>query len=80
MKVTVELSEKEMREVCRATGEKKKGPAIRKMVTDVLRFKRRKQLLKKFVTGEWSVDLEPWQVTRERERQNARKMADLWSK
>ena len=57
MKVTVELKEKDLKDICRFTGEVKKGPAIRKMVVDALMMKRRLELTEKFVTGEWTADL-----------------------
>jgi hypothetical protein len=40
MKVTVELSDSELKDICRFTGEKKKGPAIRKMAANALKMKR----------------------------------------
>jgi hypothetical protein len=64
MKVTVDLSEKELRDVCRFTGEKKKGPAIRKLVVDALMLKRRREMGEKFASGEWAIDLPSWQETR----------------
>jgi hypothetical protein len=80
MKISVEFSDSEMREIRNASGEKKKGPAIRKIVTDALRLRRRREMVQKFVSGEWAVDLDSWQVTRERERRTARKTVDMWSK
>ena len=80
MKVTVALSDKEMREVCQLAGEKKKGPAIRKILTDALRMQRRREMTEKYASGEWSMDLEPWETMRKREREHARKLAELWTK
>jgi len=57
MKITVEISDSELQEICRATGEWKKGPAIRKLVADALRRKRREELARKFIDGEWGVEL-----------------------
>ena len=57
MKVTVELSDSDIKEICRVTGESKKGPAIRKLVTDALMLKRREKLAQKFITSEWGVEL-----------------------
>ena len=57
MKVTVDLPDSELKEICFFTGERKKGPAIRKMVRDVLMIKRREKLAQKFISGEWGVDL-----------------------
>ena len=57
MKITVELPDSELAEICRVTGEKKKGPAIRKLVGDALQMKRRQRLAEKFISGEWGVEL-----------------------
>ena len=58
MKITVEIPDSEMREICRVTGESKKGPAIRKLVTDALLLKRREMLAQKFINGAWGVELQ----------------------
>ena len=58
MRVTVDIPESDLEEICFFTGEKKKGPAIRKMVTDALMLKRREHLAQKFISGEWGADFE----------------------
>ena len=62
MKITVEIPDSELREICRVTGESKKGPAIRKLVTDALMLKRREMLAQKFIDGEWGVDLKSFEA------------------
>lgn len=57
MKITVEIEEKDLDDICRMTGEPKKGPAIRKLVTTALMLQRRREISDKFMSGEWSVDL-----------------------
>ena len=57
MKITVEIEEKDLDDICRMTGETKKGPAIRKLVITALMLQRRREISDKFVSGEWSVDL-----------------------
>lgn len=57
MKITVEFSENEIKGIMKYSGEKKKGPAIRKFVLTELLLKRRRELNQKFFTGEWSADL-----------------------
>ncbi len=57
MKITVEIPDSEMREICRVTGESKKGPAIRKLLTDARLLKRREALVQKFINGDWGVEL-----------------------
>ncbi len=68
MKITVELSDKEVEEVCRVTGQSKKGPAIRMLVVDTLMLKRREKLAEKFISGEWGVSLSPFEASVAAER------------
>ncbi len=75
MKVTVELSDSEMAEVLELTGERKKGPAIRRLMEEALRQRRRAQITQKFLSGEWGVELETYETDRERERQRAQETA-----
>jgi hypothetical protein len=58
MKITVEMSDSEIEEICRVTGEKKKGPAIRRLVADALMLKRREKAARKFIDAESGVELE----------------------
>ena len=44
MKVTVELSDSEMAEILVLTGERKKGPAIRRLMEEALQQRRRAQI------------------------------------
>jgi hypothetical protein len=62
MKITVEIPDSEIEEICRVTGERKKGPAIRKLVMDALMLKRRENLAKKFIDGEWGVELKGFEA------------------
>ncbi len=77
MKVTVDLPQSELKEICLLTGESKKGPAIRKMVTDALMMKRREMIVQKFVSGEWGAELATFErgqaLDREAEKQRERK-------
>ena len=57
MKITVDISESDLREIQQHSGEKKKGPAIQKFIADTLRLARRREISRKFLSGEWSVDL-----------------------
>lgn len=77
MKVTVDISEKDMRDIMRFTGEKKKGPAIAKLVATSLMLQRRQEFSDEVTTGKWSVDLPDWRKTRARERERSRK---LWER
>ena len=62
MKVTVDLSDSALKQICSITGEKKKGPAIRKMVTDALIMKRREMIAQKFISGQWGVALKGFEL------------------
>ena len=57
MKITVELSDNELRDVMRYVGEKKKGPAIRKFIINELLLLRRREISKKVLAGEWTAEL-----------------------
>lgn len=69
MKVTVELSDTEMAEILDITGERKKGPAIRRLMEEALQQHRRAQIAQRFLSGEWGVQLESYEADQERERQ-----------
>ncbi|MDQ6860440.1 MAG: hypothetical protein M3032_04695 [Verrucomicrobiota bacterium] len=71
MKVTVELSDAELRDVLRVTGTKQKGPAIRKLVLDGLMLRRRAATTEKFMSGEWSAQLKGYEKLRALDRKDA---------
>jgi hypothetical protein len=75
MKITVDLSDSDLKEICRVTGEKKKGPAIRKLVIDALMMKRRQELGQKFIDGEWGVELDGFKQAQAADREADRKAA-----
>ncbi len=78
MKITVEISDSEIKEICRVTGERKKGPAIRKLVVDALMLKRREKLAQKFIDGEWGVELKGVEAARSAERAAEDQTAERW--
>lgn len=75
MKVSVELSDSEMAEILHLTGERKKGPAIRRLMEEGLQQRRRAQSVQRFLSGEWGVGLETYEAEQEQERQRAEEMA-----
>jgi len=75
MKVTVELSDAEMTEILELTGERKKGPAIRRLMEEALQQHRRAQIAQRFLSGEWGVELESFESDQERERQRNQEFA-----
>jgi hypothetical protein len=69
MKITVEIPDSDLKEICHVTGEKKKGPAIRKLLADALTLKRREKLALKFIRGEWGVQLKGFEAAQAADRQ-----------
>ena len=67
MKISIELSDIELKTVQAATGEKKKGTAIRKLVLEALQLKKRWETNDKILAGKWSVNLPETKLLR-RER------------
>ena len=78
MKITVELPDSEIKEICRVTGERKKGPAIRKLVTDALMMKRREAIAEKFMSGEWGVELKGFEASRAADRKAEAQADQAW--
>ncbi|MCY2966440.1 MAG: hypothetical protein NT069_22880 [Planctomycetota bacterium] len=78
MKITVELSDSEIREICRVTGEKKKGPAIRRLVGDALLRMRRERLAQKFIHAEWGVEFNDMEATDTADRASDQRDAERW--
>jgi hypothetical protein len=65
MKVTVEISEKDLKEILRITREKRKGAAIRQLAMEALMLKKRREILDEIQVGKWSVDLPPIESLRQ---------------
>jgi hypothetical protein len=80
MKITVELPDSDVKEICRVTGESKKGPAIRKLVTNALMLKRREKLAQKFITGEWGVELKSFEEAQAADQQADSQGGERWRK
>lgn len=78
MKITVELPEDDLREICSITGIKKKGPAIRKLLEDALQLQRRAEISGKFLTGDWSAEVEGLEASREGDRSKSQTLAEQW--
>ena len=78
MKVTVDLPDSQLKEICFFTGEKKKGPAIRKMVVDALMMKRRQALAQKFISGEWGAELSTFEAGQAKDRRSSDKNERAW--
>jgi hypothetical protein len=65
MKVTVEISELDLKDILRFTGEKRKGAAIRQLAMEALMLKKRREILDELEAGKWRVDLPPIETLRE---------------
>jgi hypothetical protein len=78
MKITVEISDSDLKEVCRVTGERKKGPAIRKLVADALLLKQRAALTQKFISGKWGVELKGFEAGQTAARRKGAAAATRW--
>lgn len=74
MKVTVDLPDKDVKDVMRFTGEKKKGPAIAKLVATELMMRRRRELANDVLSGKFRVDFSAWEETQNLDAENP------WSK
>jgi hypothetical protein len=59
MKVTVDVSDKELREILNVTHEKRKGAAIRQLAIEALMLKKRRGMLEEIHAGKWNVKLPP---------------------
>ncbi|MCP9841499.1 hypothetical protein KBY93_12765 [Synechococcus sp. J7-Johnson] len=64
-----------MREILELTGERKKGPAIRRLLEQALQHRRRAQIAQRFLSGEWGVELEGYEADQERDRQREQELA-----
>jgi len=68
MKITVDIPEKDLKDIMRFTGEKKKGPAIAKLVATSLMLRRRRELSDEVMAGKFRVEFPRWEEMREQER------------
>ena len=75
MKVTVEISDQEMNDILELIDERKKGPAIRRLMEEALQQRRRAQITQRFLSGERGVELETYEADQERERLRDRELA-----
>jgi hypothetical protein len=56
MKISVEISENDLKDVIRFSGEKKKGPAISKFIASELMLLRRRELSNPVLSGKVRLD------------------------
>jgi len=78
MKITVELPENELVEICEITGITKKGPAIRKLLADTLQTQRRAKIAGKFLSGQWSAGLKGFEAAKVADRTQSQTLSEQW--
>jgi hypothetical protein len=78
MKITVDLPESELAEICHLTGIHKKGPAIRKLLGEILQAKRRANIAGKFLTGEWFAELSGFEASKAADRAESTTLSEQW--
>lgn len=78
MKISVDLSVEELKEITRVTGISKKGPAIRKLLVDALQMQRRAEISAKFLSGEWSVELADFEKSKSIGQSHDSNLATAW--
>ncbi|MGD0411638.1 MAG: DUF2191 domain-containing protein [Verrucomicrobiota bacterium] len=69
MKITVDIPENDLKDILRFSGEKKKGPAIVKLVATQLMLRRRRELSNEVMAGKFRAELPNWEESRQRERE-----------
>jgi hypothetical protein len=70
MKITVDISDKDLKDILRFTGEKKKGPAIAKLVADSLMLKRRRELSDEVMSGKVRFEFPHYETMQELDRKS----------
>ena len=78
MKITLDLPASDLERICEMTGIRKKSPAIRKVLKDVLRLRQRAEISEKFLRGEWSAELEGFEAAKVQDRGTSQSLAELW--
>jgi hypothetical protein len=78
MKITVDLPEKDLRDICRITGIAKKGPAIRKLLDEALVRQRRAEISGKFISGKWGTDLADIEASKAADKSKSITFAQQW--
>jgi len=78
MKITVDLPETDLRDICRITGISKKGPAIRKLVDDALQLQRRAEISGKFMSGAWGTELGGIEASQAADKAKSLTFAQQW--
>jgi len=68
MKITVDIPEKDLKDIMRFSGEKKKGPAIAKFLTSGLMLRRRRELSDEVMSGKMRFEFPHHEAMQELDR------------
>jgi len=70
MKITVDIPEKDLKDIMRFSGEKKKGPAISKFLAAELMLRRRRELSDEVMSGKVRFEFPHYEATQELDRKS----------
>jgi len=70
MRITVDIPEKDLRDIMRFSGEKKKGPAIAQFLTTQLMLRRRRELSDEVMAGKVRIEFPHFEAAQERDRKS----------
>ncbi len=70
MKITVDISDKDLKDILRFTGEKKKGRAVAKLVADSFMLKRRRELSDEVMSGKVRFEFPHYEAIQELDRKS----------
>lgn len=70
MKITVDIPEKDLKDIMRFSGEKKKGPAIARFLATELMLRRRRELSDEVMSGKVRFEFPHYETMRELDRKS----------
>ena len=70
MKITVDIPDKDLKDIMRFSGEKKKGPAIAKFLATELMLRRRRELSDEVMSGKLRFDFPHYEAMQKLDRKN----------
>ncbi len=71
MKITVDIPDRDMKDIMRFSGVKKKGPAIAKFLASELMLRRRRELSDEVMSGKVTFEFPHYEAIQELDRQSA---------
>ena len=70
MKITVDIPDKDLKDIMRFSGEKKKGPAIAKFLASELMLRRRRELSDEVMSGKLRFEFPNYEAMRKLDRKS----------